>query len=60
MSTVKIKKQYGRPPLGANKKVKVSINLTPELLRKIEEDIEKGNGTSVSTLVFQIVKKYYS
>ncbi len=60
MEAVKSVKKTGRPRLGEQKKVRISINLTPDLLRKIEEDVDQGKGTSTSSYIFQIIKKYYS
>lgn len=60
MSTV-IRPKTGRPRLGDDKKkIKVTTNLPPDLMQKLEADVEDGVGANVSNLIYQIVKKYYS
>lgn len=61
MSTIIEKPKTGRPRLDADKKkVKVTTNLPPDLMKKLEADVENGVGANVSNLIYQIVKKYYS
>jgi len=61
MSTVIERPKTGRPRLADDKKkVKVTTNLPPDLMQKLEADVEDGVGANVSNLIYQIVKKYYS
>lgn len=56
-----VPKKNGRPRLENNiKKIKVTTNVTPDLMIKLENDVQNGNGANVSNLIFQIVKKYYA
>ncbi len=60
MSTSIEKPKTGRPRLGDKKKVKVSTNIPPELLKALEDDVKSGKGSSVSSIIYLLLRKHYN
>lgn len=60
MSTTIEKPKSGRPRLGDKKKIKVSTNIPPELLKALENDVRDGKGSSVSSIIYLLLKKHYN
>lgn len=58
MSTDLATKKRGRKP-AKQKNVKICVLLSPEIIRKIEEDINEGFGNSKSGTITQILKRHY-
>ena len=57
MST--IVKTTGRPRLGDRKKVKVCVCLEPKVYNKLQTCLDDGKVTSISGMIFQILKNRY-
>ena len=60
MSTIiEAPRKRGRKP-SDKKNVKICVLLSPEIIQKIEEDIDDGFGNSKSGTITQILKRHYN